>query len=84
VLGQLERRRREGLDPGPEALLVAGPDGRPAGRAEIARARKRSNAVIRAGSNLNVDLCRKTGEFFREWGEPGSRFTPVAPERSRP
>ena len=84
VLGQLERRRREGVDPGPEALLVAGPDGRPAGRAEIARARTRSNAIIRAGSNLNVDLCRKTGEFFREWGEPGSRFTPVAPERSGP
>ena len=51
---------------------------------EIARARKRSNAIIRAGSNLNVDLCRKTGEFFREWGEPGSRFTPVAPGRSGP
>jgi len=84
VLDDLERRRRAGLDTGPEAPLVAGPDGRPAGRAEIARARKRSNAVIRAGSNLNVDLCRKTGEFFREWGLPGSRFTPVAPERNGP
>jgi len=75
VLGHLEGRRRDGLDTGPEAPLVAGPDGRPAGRAEVARARRRSNAIIRAGSNLNVDLCRKTGEFFREWGEPGSRFT---------
>jgi hypothetical protein len=78
VVEHLERRRRQELDAGPEALLVAGPDGRPAGRAEIDRARRRSNAIIRAGSNLNVDLCRKTGEFFREWGEPGSRFTPVA------
>jgi hypothetical protein len=78
VLDHLERRRRDGLDTGPEAPLVAGPDGRPVGRAEVARARRRGNAIIRAGSNLNVDLCRKTGEFFREWGEPGSRFTPVA------
>jgi hypothetical protein len=79
VLEHLERRRRDGLDTGPEAPLVAGPDGGPAGRAEIDRARRRSNAIIRTGSNLNVDLCRKTGEFFREWGEPGSRFQPVPP-----
>jgi len=77
VLDDLERRRLAGLDTGPEAPLVAGPDGRPAGRATVARARRRANAVIRAGSNVNVDLCRKTGEFFREWGLPGSRFTPV-------
>jgi hypothetical protein len=76
VLEHLERRRQDGGDTGPDAPLVAGPDGRPAGRAEIARARRRSNAIIRAGSNLNVDLCRKTGEFFREWGMPGSRFVP--------
>jgi hypothetical protein len=76
VLEHLARRRQQGGDTGPETPLVAGPDGRPAGRAEIARARRRSNAIIRAGSNLNVDLCRKTGEFFREWGMPGSRFVP--------
>jgi hypothetical protein len=79
VLEHLERRRLAGLDTGPAAPLVAGPDGRPAGRAAVARARRRSNAIIRAGSNLNVELCRKTGEFFREWGLPGSRFVPVAP-----
>jgi hypothetical protein len=78
VLEHLEWRRLDGLDTGPEAPLVAGPDGRPAGRAAVARARRRSNAIIRAGNNLNVELCRKTGEFFREWGEPGSRFTPMA------
>ena len=76
VLEHLAGRRRDGLDTGPRAPLIAGPDGRPIGPAEVARARRRSNAIIRAGSNLNVDLCRKTGEFFREWGEPGSRFTP--------
>jgi hypothetical protein len=75
VIEHLERRRLDGLDTGPEAPLVAGADGRPAGRAEVDRARRRSNAIIRAGRNLNVDLCRKTGEFFREWGPPGSRFT---------
>ena len=79
LLEHLARRRRDGLDTGPQAPLIAGPDGGPAGRAEIDRARRRSNAIIRAGSNLNVDLCRKTGEFFREWGEPGSRFQPVPP-----
>jgi hypothetical protein len=84
VLEHLERRRRDGLDTGPEAPLVAGPDGRPVGRAEVARARRRSNAIIRTGSNLNVDLCRKTGEFFREWGMPGSRFVPVPREGSAP
>ena len=76
VLEHLAGRRTAGLDTGPEAPLIAGADGRPIGPAELARARRRSNAIIRAGSNLNVDLCRKTGEFFREWGEPGSRFTP--------
>jgi hypothetical protein len=76
VLEHLARRRAGGLDTGPGAPLIAGADGRPIGPSELARARRRSNAIIRAGSNLNVDLCRKTGEFFREWGEPGSRFTP--------
>ena len=76
VLEHLAGRRTGGLDTGPEAPLIAGADGRPIGPSELARARRRSNAIIRAGSNLNVDLCRKTGEFFREWGEPGSRFVP--------
>jgi hypothetical protein len=84
VLDDLERRRLAGLDTGPLAPLIAGPDGRPAGRAAVARARRRANAVIRAGGNLNVDLCRKTGEFFREWGLPGSRFTPALAATSTP
>jgi len=79
VLDDLERRRTAGIDAGPSAPLVAGPDGGPASPAAVARARRRANAIIRAGSNLNVDLCRKTGEFFREWGLPGSRYVPEAP-----
>jgi integrase len=76
VLDDLERRGRAGLDTGPDAPLVAGPDGGPAGRAAVATARRRSSALIRAGNTLNVDLCRTTGEFFRSWGMPGSRFVP--------
>jgi hypothetical protein len=76
VLDHLAGRRLAGVDTGPRSPLVAGPDGRPASRAAVARARRRANAIIRTGSNLNVELCRKTGEFFREWGLPGSRFTP--------
>jgi len=77
VLDHLDQRRRAGLDTGPDAPLVAGADGRPASRAMVARARRRANAVIRSSSALNVELCRKTGEFFREWGLPGSRFIPT-------
>jgi hypothetical protein len=77
VLDHLAGRRLAGVGTGPRAPLVAGPDGQPASRAAVARARRRANAIIRTGSNLNVELCRKTGEFFREWGLPGSRFTPA-------
>jgi len=77
VLADFQRRCQAGLDTGPSAPLVAGPDGRPVGPAAVARARRRANAVIGAGSALNVELCRKTGEFFRDWGPPGSRFTPA-------
>src|SRR6266705_387067 len=76
VLDDLERRGRAGLDTGPDAPLVAGPDGGPATRATVATARRRSSALIRAGNTLNVDLCRTTGEFFRSWGMPVSRFVP--------
>jgi integrase len=77
VREHLEQRRRAGLETGPDAPLIAGPDGRAVGRATVERARRRANAVIRTSSALNVELCRKTGEFFREWGLPGSRFIPT-------
>ena len=38
------------------------------------QARQRSRSLIRAGNEVNVALCQTTGNFFREWGLPGSRF----------
>jgi integrase len=61
-----------------DAPLITQADGSPVTKASIARARQRSQAVIRACSEVNVTLCRATGDFFREWGLPGSRF--VGPE----
>src|SRR5262249_26020347 len=43
-------------------------------RQSILRARRRNHALIHAGSNVNVALCRATGDFFRSWGLPGSHF----------
>jgi hypothetical protein len=76
LLADLHRRRLAGQDTGPDAPVVAGRRGEPATPAMVAGARRRSTALIRAGSRMNVELCRKTGEFFREWGLPGSRFVP--------
>jgi hypothetical protein len=61
-----------------DAPLITQADGSPATNASVARARRRSQSLIRAGSEVNVTLCRTTGDFFREWGLPGSRF--VGPE----
>ena len=30
--------------------------------------------MIGAGNDVNVTLCRATGDFFRAWGMPGARF----------
>jgi hypothetical protein len=61
-----------------DAPLITQADGTPATNASVSRARQRSQSLIRAGSEVNVTLCRTTGDFFREWGLPGSRF--VGPE----
>jgi hypothetical protein len=61
-----------------DAPLITQADGSPVTNASVARARRRSQSLIRAGSEVNVTLCRTTGDFFREWGLPGSRF--VGPE----
>jgi hypothetical protein len=42
--------------------------------ASVARARRRSKSLIQAGNTINVELCMATGNFFRDWGLPGSRF----------
>jgi integrase len=61
-----------------DAPLITQADGSPVTIASVSRARQRSQSLIRAGSEVNVTLCRTTGDFFREWGLPGSRF--VGPE----
>jgi hypothetical protein len=64
--------RRHPLDL--DAPLLAQRDGSKVTAESVARARRRSRPLIRAGSEVNVALCRATGDFFREWGLPGSHF----------
>jgi hypothetical protein len=61
-----------------DAPLITQADGSPVTTASVSRARKRNQSLIHACSEVNVTLCRATGDFFREWGLPGSRF--VGPE----
>ncbi|GAC1354210.1 MAG: hypothetical protein NVSMB38_32090 [Ktedonobacteraceae bacterium] len=74
LLASLEERRAAGSPVGLDAPLIAQCDGSPATVASISRARTRSKALIRAGGDANIALCRTTGDFFRTWGLPGSRF----------
>lgn len=48
----------------------------PAGQADAASegVRASSAALIGAGNDVNVTLCRATGDFFRTWGMPGARY----------
>src|SRR5207248_2571300 len=73
-IGAIHRTHALDLD----APLLAESDGSQVTAQSVARARRRSRALIQAGSEVNVTLCRATGDFFREWGLPGSRF--VGPE----
>ena len=57
-----------------DAPLITQPDGSPVTTASVSRARKRNQSLIHACSEVNVKLCRATGDFFREWGLPGSHF----------
>jgi integrase len=57
-----------------EAPLIARRDGSRARDADIARAIRLSSSLIRSVSDINLELCMTTGEFFRTWGMPGSRF----------
>ena len=74
LLADLAGRREAGHPCGTDAPLVARLDGSPAAASTVVRARRLTTSLIRAGTFVNVDLCRATGEFFREWGMPGSRF----------
>jgi hypothetical protein len=74
--GTRERDSTQALDL--NAPLITQRNGSKATQASVAKARQRSKSLIRACSDTNVSLCRATGDFFREWGLPGSRF--VGPE----
>ena len=74
LLASLEHAMTVGEALAPNAPLITQADGTPATNASVTRARQRSQSLIRAGSEVNVTLCRTTGDFFREWGLPGSRF----------
>jgi hypothetical protein len=78
LLADLTRRANAGQSIGREAPLLVRRDGSAATRASVARARRLNAALIRSGNAINVELCRTTGDFFRAWGLPGSRF--VGPE----
>jgi hypothetical protein len=78
LLADLTRRANAGQSIGREAPLLVQSDGSAATRASVARARRLNAALIRSGNAINVELCRTTGDFFRAWGLPGSRF--VGPE----
>jgi metal-sulfur cluster biosynthetic enzyme len=73
VLTALSDRGGAGHDP--SARLIGG---LPAA-ALLERARTRHQQLIAAGNDVNVATCRATGEFFRAWGEPGSRFSQQRP-----
>ncbi len=77
LLDELALRRSAGQTLEPEAPLFARRDGRAATPASVRYARQRNAAVIRAGNAVNVAMCRATGDFFRAWGMPGSRFQPT-------
>jgi hypothetical protein len=60
-----------GVPSAPDAPLLLPPE-RHAAASD--RLRATSAALIGAGNDVNVTLCRATGDFFRAWGMPGARF----------
>jgi hypothetical protein len=78
LLADVARRTAAGQPTGPDAPLVACGGSSGSRASGIARARRRSASLIHAGNAVNVELCLATGNFFRTWGLPGSRF--VGPE----
>ena len=74
LLAELDSRRTVGLTLELDAPLIARRDGRAATPGSVSYARRRNAALIQAGNAVNVAMCRATGDFFRTWGMPGSRF----------
>ena len=79
LVTELARRAASGEHVIDSAPLVATSAGAPATQTTVARAARRNASLIEAGNNVNVEMCRKTGAFFRAWGLPGARFVPTAP-----
>lgn len=77
LLRWLAPARMGGQSLDPTLPLLARADGSPVSSSAVMRARQRGRALIQAGNNANVELCRATGDFFLSWGMPGSRFTGV-------
>ena len=67
LLEGLAGRAAPGAD---EPLLLAPADAESAS----ASASRAARSLIDAGNDVNVTMCRATGDFFREWGMPGARF----------
>ena len=76
---ELDRRRCAGEILDARSPLVAQASGAPATAGTTARARRFNSSLIGATNAANVELCRKTGDFFRTWGQPGARFQTPAP-----
>jgi len=74
LLTSLEQSAPAGQSLALDAPLITKRDGSTLSRADAVKARRRSRALIRTGSDVNVALCRATGDFFRNWGLPGSHF----------
>lgn len=74
LLRDVAWRNAAGLPVDADAPLIVRRDGTPATTGTIAYARQRNQSLIKAGNNVNVTLCRATGDFFRSWGMPGARF----------
>lgn len=71
---ELERRRCCGERLDAESPLIARASGARATATTTARARRFNASLIGAANAANIELCRKTGDFFRAWGPPGARF----------
>ena len=69
----LHARYAEHGTPGPEEPLLLPPS---VVAATSSAASATATALIAAGNDVNVTMCRATGDFFREWGMPGARFDP--------
>ena len=74
LLTSLEQSAPAGQSLALDAPLITKHNGSTLSRADAVKARRRSRALIRTGSDVNVALCRATGDFFRNWGLPGSHF----------